>query len=106
VPERGAPRQEGHGFFRQRGKSMRFQLINAAKEDFPLCKVLDVSPRGYFAWRSRLASSRQREDLVLLAHTRVLRTLARHLWQASHDLRTVAGRRLQRRPTPGGPAEA
>jgi putative transposase len=52
---------------------MRFQLIDAAKEDFPvtrLCQVLGVSPSGYFAWRSRPASPRQREDLVLLAHIR------------------------------------
>ncbi len=52
---------------------MRFKLIDVAKEDFPvqrLCQVLDVSPRGYFAWRSRPASPRQREDLVLLAHIR------------------------------------
>jgi putative transposase len=52
---------------------MRFQLIDAAKEDFPVtrrCQVLDVSPSGYFAWRSRPASGRQREDLVLLAHIR------------------------------------
>jgi putative transposase len=52
---------------------MRFKLIDAAKEDFPvqrLCQVLDVSPSGYFAWRSRPASCRQREDLVLLAHIR------------------------------------
>jgi putative transposase len=48
---------------------MRFRLIDAAKEDFPvqrLRKVLDVSPSGYFAWRGRPARPRQREDLVLL----------------------------------------
>ena len=52
---------------------MRFKLIDAAKEDFPvtrLCQVLGVSQSGYFAWRSRPASCRQREDLVLLAHIR------------------------------------
>lgn len=52
---------------------MRFKLIDAAKEEFPvqrLCKVLAVSPSGYFAWRSRPSSRRQREDLVLLAHVR------------------------------------
>src|SRR5215218_1777888 len=52
---------------------MRFQLIDAAKREFPiqrLCKVLDVSPSGYFAWKNRPASRRQREDLVLLAHVR------------------------------------
>ena len=52
---------------------MKFRFIDAAKEDFPvtrLCQVLGVSPSGYFAWRSRPASCRQREDLVLLAHIR------------------------------------
>jgi putative transposase len=31
---------------------MRFQLIDAGSEDFPvqrLCQILDVSPSGYFA---------------------------------------------------------
>jgi putative transposase len=52
---------------------MKFQFIDTAKESFPvtrLCQVLEVSPSGYFAWRSRPASPRQREDLVLLAHIR------------------------------------
>ena len=58
---------------------MRFQLVDRAKEEFPvqrLCQVLDVSPSGYFAWRSRPASPRQREDLVLLAHIRSAFTLS------------------------------
>jgi putative transposase len=52
---------------------MRFSLIDTAKEQFPvtrLYQVLDVSPNGYFAWRGRPASLRQREDLILLAHIR------------------------------------
>jgi putative transposase len=52
---------------------MRFKLVDAAKKDFPvqrLCKVLEVSPSGYFAWKSRPASLRQREDLVRLAPVR------------------------------------
>ena len=59
---------------------MRFRLIDAAKEDFPvqrLCKVLDVSPSGYFAWRRRPANPRQREDLVLLAYIRSTFALSR-----------------------------
>jgi putative transposase len=35
-----------------------------------------VSQSGYFAWRSRLASPRQREDLVLLAYIRSASTLS------------------------------
>jgi putative transposase len=52
---------------------MKFQFIDVAKENSPVtrvCQVLSVSPSGYFAWRSRPASPRQREDLVLLAHIR------------------------------------
>ena len=39
-------------FFRQGGKPMRFRLIDVAKEESPvqrLCKILEVSPSGYFA---------------------------------------------------------
>ena len=52
---------------------MRFRLVDQAKRDFPvqrLCKVLGVSTSGYFAWKGRGASPRQREDMVLLAHVR------------------------------------
>ena len=52
---------------------MRFGLIDAAKNEFPvrrLCQALSVSQSGYFAWRNRPACQRQREDLVLLAHVR------------------------------------
>ena len=52
---------------------MRFELIDAGSEEFPvqrLCKVLGVSQSGYFAWRNRPACRRQHEDLVLLAHVR------------------------------------
>jgi putative transposase len=52
---------------------MRFTFIDAAKAEFPiqrLCQVLEVSQSGYFAWRSRPACQRQRDDLVLLAHLR------------------------------------
>lgn len=52
---------------------MRFKLVDQAKAEFPvqrLCHVLDVSQSGYFAWRRRGASVRQKEDMVLLAHVR------------------------------------
>lgn len=59
---------------------MRFELIDAAKKEFPvqrLCKVLDVSPSGYFAWKGRPACRRQRDDMVLLAHVRLRLHLCR-----------------------------
>ena len=52
---------------------MRFQLIDRAKQDFPvhrLCHVLGVSQSGYFSWKDRPASRRQRDDMVMLAHVR------------------------------------
>lgn len=52
---------------------MRFRHIDQAKKEFPiyrLCKALGVSQSGYFAWKGRPASRRQREDMVLLAHIR------------------------------------
>src|ERR1700738_2290069 len=52
---------------------MKFQLIDKAKNEFPvhrLCGVLGVSQSGYFAWKDRSGSRRQRDDLVLLAHVR------------------------------------
>ncbi|MGE7207818.1 IS3 family transposase [Sphingomonas sp. NPDC019816] len=61
------------GFFRPGGKSMKFTLIDRARKDFPvhrLCQVLGVSQSGYFAWKDRPASRRQRDDMVMLAHVR------------------------------------
>lgn len=81
---------------------MRFQLIDEAKKEFPvqrLCKVLDVSPSGYFAWKNRPASRRQREDLVLLAHVRSAFSLSHETYgspRMTHEVREqglMAGRR-------------
>lgn len=50
---------------------MRFRFIEEHGCDFPtnrLCQVLDVSERGKRAYRSRLASQRQRTDMIVLAH--------------------------------------
>ena len=52
---------------------MRFRLIDAEKAELPvgrLCMLLDVSPSGYYAWRSRKPSRRQLDDMVFLAHIR------------------------------------
>jgi putative transposase len=83
---------------------MRFKLIDAAKKEFPvqrLCKVLDVSPSGYFAWRSRPASPRQREDLVLLAHIRASFALYRGTYGSPRMTRELQdeGFRVGRRRT-------
>jgi len=52
---------------------MRFAFVEERRSELPanrLCQIMDVSPRGYHAWRSRPASRRQRTDMVLLAHIR------------------------------------
>jgi len=52
---------------------MRFGFIDENRAALPterLCRIMNVSSRGYRAYRSRPISQRQREDMVLLAHTR------------------------------------
>ncbi len=52
---------------------MRFAFVEEHRKSVPterLCRIVDVTPRGYRAWRGRPASRRQREDMVLLAHIR------------------------------------
>ena len=52
---------------------MRFAFIDTWKEEWPiafLCKVMQVTSRGFRAWRVRPMSQRQRDDMVILAHIR------------------------------------
>jgi len=48
-----------------------FKLIEAERANYPLallCRMLEVSKSGYYAWRSRAPSKRSREDYAL-THT-------------------------------------
>ena len=50
---------------------MRFRFVEEQRGAFPierLCQVMNVSPRGLRAFRSRPASRRQRMDMIVLAH--------------------------------------
>lgn len=52
---------------------MRFRFIEENRLALPterLCQIMNVSSRGYRAYRSRPISQRQREDMVLLAPIR------------------------------------
>ena len=52
---------------------MRFAFVEEHRNRMPvsrLCRIMDVSPRGYRAWRSRPLGNRQRKDMVVLAHIR------------------------------------
>jgi transposase InsO family protein len=50
---------------------MRFRFIEDRRADYPvrvMCRVLEVSPAGYYAWRSRPESSRSVANRELLAN--------------------------------------
>ena len=52
---------------------MRFAFIDAWKEVWPvesLCRVMQVTSRGFRAWKVRPMSRQQRSDMVVLAHIR------------------------------------
>ena len=52
---------------------MRFAFIAKNADMLPidrLCHIMDVSPRGYRAFRDRPLSQSQRKDMVVLAHIR------------------------------------
>jgi putative transposase len=54
---------------------MRFRFIEDHREEHParlMCHVLDVSPSGYYAWRSRPEGARAAANRVLLADIRRL----------------------------------
>jgi len=52
---------------------MRFAFVEEHRDRLPinrLCQIMDVSPRGYRAYRSRPLSHSQRKDMVVLANIR------------------------------------
>ncbi len=52
---------------------MKYQFIEQHKQEFPIvvmCRVLEVSESGLYAWRKRPACQRQREDAQLIEEIR------------------------------------
>jgi len=52
---------------------MKYQFIEQYKQEFPIvvmCRVLEVSESGYYAWRKRPPCQRKREDARLTSHIR------------------------------------
>lgn len=52
---------------------MKYQFIEQYKQEFPIvvmCRVLDVSESGFYAWRKRPPCQRQREDAQLTEEIR------------------------------------
>jgi putative transposase len=57
-----------------------FSFIAEHREQWPvrlLCKALDVSPAGYYAWRERPVSARQQRQEVLLVEIRAIHAEAK-----------------------------
>lgn len=52
---------------------MIYRMVEAEKANLPVyrvCRLLEVSASGYYSWKRRLPSHRQKEELVLLARIR------------------------------------
>ena len=81
----------------------RFAFIDAWRKTYPICrmcKVLEVSARGYRAGRTRPMSQRQRDDMVLLAHIREQHTRSLHSYgrpRMTEELRELGFKAGQRR---------
>ena len=62
---------------------MKYNFMEEHRNRFRLksmCKVLKVSRSGYYAWRSRIPSNRQRVNEDLLDHIREVHTKSRDLY--------------------------
>jgi hypothetical protein len=52
---------------------MKYQFIENHRKDYPvrlLCRVMQVTRSGYYAWRKKPLSTRKVADMVLLQHIR------------------------------------
>ena len=75
---------------------MRFRFIDAERVGLAmpasrLCKLLQVSVSGYYAWRNRSPSQRQLDDVVLLAHVRAAFRRSRETCGAERVHHELAG---------------
>jgi putative transposase len=85
----------------------RYHYVAAKKDRFPvrqLCRVLAVSPSGFYAWQRRGPSEREREDQVLLGWLRAIHGRSRgaygspraHLELQEHHHVHVSRKRVER----------
>lgn len=62
-----------------------YRLIDAEKANYPvavLCKILGVSRSGYYAWRERPPSDRQKHDAALCERIEHIHERSRHTYGA------------------------
>src|SRR5215213_5109725 len=88
---------------RDRGSVSIFRLIDAKKASYPvamLCRMLEVSKSGYYAWRTRPPSKRSREDVNLTEKIREIYSRSRETYgypRVHAELRLLGGRCGRRR---------
>ena len=88
---------------------MRFALIDAEKAEFPvrtMCRVMDVSESGFFAWKGRPASQRQRDDMIYLAHIRTAFVLSNRTYGSPRMHHELVDEGLAHRTPPDSPPDA
>ena len=88
---------------------MKFQFIAEQSEQYAitlLCKALEVSESGYYAWKGRKASQHCREDAKLAAEIQQIFLDHRQVYGSPriHALVGGAGHALLQRA--GGPSDA
>jgi len=62
---------------------MRYQFVRDHRGQFPvqrMCRLLEVSPSAYYAWRGRPESQRVREDRRLLVEIRAIHSAKREVY--------------------------
>ena len=81
---------------------MRFRFVEAEKAFYPvrlLCRCLEVSRAGFYAWRQRPVSPRTREDRQLAVEIRASHAESRRTYGSPRVLRDLReqGRRVSRK---------
>lgn len=85
---------------------MRFGFVETEKANYPvalMCRVLDVSRSGFYAWRKRPASARRLEDQSLTLEVNALHAESRCRYGSLRVHRELRerGRRLGRSESRG-----
>ena len=65
------------------------KVHRAAHSIATLCRVLEVSPSGYYAWHRRTASQRAHEDASLTAEIEAIHRHSRGVHRAAHSIATL-----------------
>ena len=71
---------------------MKYQFIREFSASYPvriMCDVLEVSPSGYYAWRDRPCSARQRQDAQLLEQLCALHAASREVYGSPRLLQAL-----------------